>query len=921
MVKRILGIIIFLFSSSFSYATHQVGGYISFKCLGGYTYQVTITNYTNTYLTSADRDGIRVYWGDGQSDSLTRLNGPTGISTASYPGGDPTPNGVPICNYDFNTSPPTPLNGARKINVYQGIHTYQGPGNYHVYMYDPDRMAYVNNITNSVDVIYYMYSTLIITPYAGCINSPVITNPPVCQYGCTGLCYTYNPGAYIPDIPPGSDDSISYSLGSSLTFNPNSQTGEEVAQGYYNPGATIDPVRGTLTWCNPSTGIWNFVILMTTYKRIYIDSVKTIVPADTVELELEVVIQGSCANPTVTSKDTCVVAGGDVSITYTATVGNQGPLYVTAAGEPFSLSPAATFSNNSPAKTVEPVFQWLTNCNEIRENPYEVVVKATEKTSLGGIPPDTAFSSAYGTSLITVVGPPPKHLIADAEGTTVCLHWGPSGCTADTVYNIYRGTGCINWKHGYCETGVPSYTGYTLIATNHGINDTTYCDSNKGAGLSPGVAYSYIVDGSFPLPDGSESYASNDTCIVIKLGVPLITNVSVTKTDPAEGKIFIRWMKPLANDTDGIDTTQYPGPYQYELMHATGMNNESFSTLETINSPYFRPAFDTTFMDTGLNTQQNSYNYKVNFYCKGGSVLVGSSGSASSVYLGVRRGGHRMTLNWSAEVPWSNDTFDIYRQLPSTIGYQFLAKTTNTSYIDSGLSNGYPYCYYVKSISEYTAAPHIEHPLYDSSETICGTPEDTIPPCSPPLNVVAKCDLYEDSIIWSNPDRLCPEANKVVSYQIFYTPVENGDMSVIATINNPQDTLYVNSGLTSVAGCYAVIAFDSVGQTSPFNTICVDNCPTYRLPNVFTPNGDLLNDLFGPLEPYRYVQSIDINIYNRWGQVMFHTTDPSINWNGNVNNSGGPCPDGVYYYICVVNEIRVTGIVPVTLKGFIQLVR
>jgi hypothetical protein len=54
---------------------------------------------------------------------------------------------------------------------------------------------------------------------------------------------------------------------------------------------------------------------------------------------------------------------------------------------------------------------------------------------------------------------------------------------------------------------------------------------------------------------------------------------------------------------------------------------------------------------------------------------------------------------------------------------------------------------------------------------------------------------------------------------------------------------------------------------------------------------------------------------------MFHTTDPQINWNGNVNNAGGPCPDGVYYYICVVNEIRLTGIVPVTLKGFIQLLR
>jgi gliding motility-associated-like protein len=146
-------------------------------------------------------------------------------------------------------------------------------------------------------------------------------------------------------------------------------------------------------------------------------------------------------------------------------------------------------------------------------------------------------------------------------------------------------------------------------------------------------------------------------------------------------------------------------------------------------------------------------------------------------------------------------------------------------------------------------------------------------------------------------------------------------MAPIITITNPDDTVFVNSNLTSVAGCYAVIAFDSVGQSSPFNTFCVDNCPLYSLPNVFTPNGDGINDLFTPLEPYRYVKDIDINIYNRWGQLMFHTTDPNINWNGKVNNTGGDCPDGVYYYICVVNEIRLEGIIPVNLKGFIEILR
>jgi gliding motility-associated-like protein len=468
---------------------------------------------------------------------------------------------------------------------------------------------------------------------------------------------------------------------------------------------------------------------------------------------------------------------------------------------------------------------------------------------------------------------------------------------------------------------VPAYTGYTLIATNHGINDTTFCDSNGGAGLSPGVSYSYIVDGFSPpaqADGGSQSYASNDTCITIKLGVPLITNVSVTKTDPAKGEMFIRWMRPIA-DTADLDTIQYPPPYKYVLEHATGMSSNSFTAIKTYTTAVFRDFIDTTYTDTGLNTQQNSYNYKIDFYAN--NKYAGSSGTASSIYLKLQRGDQSMNLGWAANVPWSNDTMYIYRQGPLP-GYSFIAKTVgNTTYTDTGLHNGSQYCYYVESHSEYAGAPRVKHPLYDSSETTCGTPEDTIAPCSPPLSINAKCVLYEDSLMWSNPNRLCPKANKVVGYEIFYSPTENGDLYDIANISNPEDTVYVNGNLTSVAGCYAVLAVDSAGQTSPFNTVCVDNCPDYQLPNVFTPNGDGTNDLFTPLEPFRYVKDIDINIFNRWGQIVFHTTDPIINWNGNVDNTGGPCPDGVYYYICVVNEIRLAGIVPITLKGFIQLIR
>jgi gliding motility-associated-like protein len=89
---------------------------------------------------------------------------------------------------------------------------------------------------------------------------------------------------------------------------------------------------------------------------------------------------------------------------------------------------------------------------------------------------------------------------------------------------------------------------------------------------------------------------------------------------------------------------------------------------------------------------------------------------------------------------------------------------------------------------------------------------------------------------------------------------------------------------------------------------------------VFTPNNDGENDFFKPISN-RFVESIEFIIYNRWGKTVFTTTDPSINWDGNDYLSGQPCSEGVYYYVCKVNEIRLTGLETRTLEGFFHLFR
>jgi gliding motility-associated-like protein len=92
---------------------------------------------------------------------------------------------------------------------------------------------------------------------------------------------------------------------------------------------------------------------------------------------------------------------------------------------------------------------------------------------------------------------------------------------------------------------------------------------------------------------------------------------------------------------------------------------------------------------------------------------------------------------------------------------------------------------------------------------------------------------------------------------------------------------------------YFVTVIDSNGCVSSDSiTIFVDNETTCFIPNSFTPNNDGLNDFFQPmvygLENYR------IRIFNRWGEIIFETTDANLGWNGMVK--GQASPQGTYVY-------------------------
>lgn len=111
---------------------------------------------------------------------------------------------------------------------------------------------------------------------------------------------------------------------------------------------------------------------------------------------------------------------------------------------------------------------------------------------------------------------------------------------------------------------------------------------------------------------------------------------------------------------------------------------------------------------------------------------------------------------------------------------------------------------------------------------------------------------------------------------------------------------YLEQPIVSGLVCYFVKAIEKPGQeddyTSTSNKVCVSQMPRVFVPNAFTPNSDLVNDLFFPYISLAGLRNYEMRIYNRWGNLVFRTLHIHQGWNGTMYDGSTPAPIGTYIY-------------------------
>ncbi|MGB1040180.1 MAG: gliding motility-associated C-terminal domain-containing protein [Flavobacteriales bacterium] len=869
---RFFLVIIILFFAFSLKATHNRGGEITYTHISGNTYKFTITTCTKT-SAPADREELEIIWGDGsKKDTVSR-------------------------------SSKTFLTNDSQKNYYIINHTFAGAGTFRVTVEDPNRNGGIVNIggsTNSDQFPFCIATEIVISPFLGINNSVDFSDCPCPEFACVNKRYCYNPQAVDLD-----GDSLSYALVPCLGVGCNPMVTPAVYQypSAYGGTISIDPISGTMCWVNPTRlGEYNIAILITEWRNgIKIGSVLR-------DIQLTVI---NCTNdpPVIDSiKDTCVVAGSTISFSVSATDVNAGDVItLSASGAPFTgVTNPASFPSVSGLSPVTSTFSWNTNCSNIRRAPFPVYFVAKDNASPVSL-------SDYKQMNIIVKAPAPTGVVATPLSGTVTVKWNVSQCSNAIGYKVYRKKGSSSGSLDCCNQSSPLDLGYTFVGQTNSLSDTSFVDAST---LAVGEEYCYVVTAIFPVD--YESCISNQSCVKLKKDVPIITHVTVNSTNSASGIDSIRWIKPTEIDT----ITNYPPPYLYRVFQSAGFTGAStlIYTTPTYSQLYLS---DTIYTHNSINTEDNPNNYQVKLYHIVGpdTLIVGSTNTASSIYLASVPSDNKITLSWSETVPWTNTSYEVYKG--NSIGgiFTLLGTTSAQTFVDSNLTNGSTYCYKVKSIGNYSD-PSIASPIENFSQEICDSPVDLTPPCPPVLTIDNNCEDELNYLSWTNPNNSC--ADDVTRYKVYYAPTAAGPYVEIAIKSPDTDTTHTHNYFGSIAGCYYITALDSIqynNESLPSNIVCVDNCPIYFLPNVFTPDGDGINDKFTPLLPYKFIDSIEFLIYNRWGNVVFRTDDPMLNWDGTDQESGEPVVDGVYFYVCRVYSIRLTGLDETELKGSISVYR
>jgi gliding motility-associated-like protein len=138
----------------------------------------------------------------------------------------------------------------------------------------------------------------------------------------------------------------------------------------------------------------------------------------------------------------------------------------------------------------------------------------------------------------------------------------------------------------------------------------------------------------------------------------------------------------------------------------------------------------------------------------------------------------------------------------------------------------------------------------------------------------------------------------------FYNHSTNANAYLWKLNNHTQDSTFSWMHLFELPGNYKImlVAVDTLTGCIDSNYLRLDVRvhENVYVPNIFTPNNDGKNDFFSV--GFENLASFEVIIANRWGQIIYTSTDPNFSWDGTFG--GKPCQDDAYVYLITATGVQ-----------------
>ncbi|QJW88250.1 gliding motility-associated C-terminal domain-containing protein [Spirosoma taeanense] len=249
-------------------------------------------------------------------------------------------------------------------------------------------------------------------------------------------------------------------------------------------------------------------------------------------------------------------------------------------------------------------------------------------------------------------------------------------------------------------------------------------------------------------------------------------------------------------------------------------------------------------------------------------------GSFGTIVVSVENNHPRLIATLPTSGTSTSYTINISRASSASGPFQPVGTTNTNTFTDENAdASAGSYCYQL---------------TYQNSCSLASAP-------SKPVCTVFLSSKSPTSIDWTADSPFAP--SNVASYSLEILDSLSGTQRIIPLGTNTRYTPDPNDpNLQSQQ--YRIIALSAGAGSSYSNFFTFRRESKILIPDAFTPNGDGINDVF--IVKGVFVDQFRMTIYNRWGEVLFSTTDRTKGWDGTVN--GEMAPVGQYMYRVEVTD-------------------